>query len=390
MKKILSVVFAFVLVLAMSVPAFAVSAPDVIDDFTPVDAFAANTVVDDNTFSPVTEFDISNRTFSAEQISNLKEWVNSDSNVLFYIYHRPSDTYTLFFIIAPTSSNFTYTIVEKTLYVFCSENSSVFSHVQYTGSGGNGFSVIRPPNPVVSHFSTSFSFVSGTYFENAENPLSPEIAKLLDYNSFTIKDKYGIFDGWKSSLGSPPVQYDISVDYKYDNGVEAAPPVSGKYLVGDAYSFVSPVIDGYTPDISMVSGTVLDTFAPVTDYHVVYRETPCKLTINYLYEDGTQAAPSFVGHYGRGDGYNVLSPDLAGYLPKYPIIRGTVPTFGNADMVHNVVYRVDRSLITASDFGPLTSGLIKMVSAVFVSCCSVWVFFLSVKCVVELLLSMTR
>lgn len=372
MKKMFSVFIAVVLVFAMSVPAFAVSALDESGNFTSIDTFIADTV-----------FSLSGVKFTAEQIEYLSDWVNSDNSVL-YCYKK-GKSYILTFLNVSLSSSFTYSggmLLNSDFYDVLGVDT-----LSFVVRGVSHF----PSSQVVSYeVGGSAFFASGSYFANSSVILGDDIKAIISNDKFTIEDDYGIFDGWISSYDPPPMRYEISIDYAYSDGTQAALPVSGKYFVGDTFNISSPVIDGYTPDIPTVSGTVLDDFSPVTDYHVVYRETPCKLTVNYSHEDGAQAAPPFIGHFEKGERYNISSPYLAGYLPNYPVISGTVSTSNSPDLVFDVVYRVDRSVIVSGDFEPLTKGLLETVSIVFMVCCSLYAFVLSIKCVVELLRSMTR
>ena len=62
-----------------------------------------------------------------------------------------------------------------------------------------------------------------------------------------------------------------------------------------------------------------------------------ELTINYLYEDGSNAASAYTGSYNNGATYEVDSPDAnkAGYVPEIETVSGTMPT---DDLTINVVY----------------------------------------------------
>lgn len=48
------------------------------------------------------------------------------------------------------------------------------------------------------------------------------------------------------------------------------------------------------------------------------------LTVNYVYEDGTTAAPSSVQNYLQGENYSVSSPAIAGYRPSSTTVAGTM------------------------------------------------------------------
>ena len=50
--------------------------------------------------------------------------------------------------------------------------------------------------------------------------------------------------------------YILTISYVYEDGTAAAEAYTATLNYGDAYSVTSPVIDGYTPDMDIVSGTM--------------------------------------------------------------------------------------------------------------------------------------
>lgn len=57
---------------------------------------------------------------------------------------------------------------------------------------------------------------------------------------------------------NPVVPSTLRITYRYTNGQEAAPPVEMQLNPGDPYDVVSPGIDGYTPSLLRVTGTMPD------------------------------------------------------------------------------------------------------------------------------------
>ncbi|MCQ2520377.1 MAG: InlB B-repeat-containing protein [Lachnospiraceae bacterium] len=116
-------------------------------------------------------------------------------------------------------------------------------------------------------------------------------------------DKKYEFDGWYSDAGcteksssnftvSEAVTYygqykvvetkkNVTVNYKYEDGSKAAESVSGKYFTGEEYSFTSPSIEGYLPDLAAPKGTMADENVTIT---VTY--TPIDTVISYSVKDG--------------------------------------------------------------------------------------------------------
>ena len=74
----------------------------------------------------------------------------------------------------------------------------------------------------------------------------------------------------------------------------------------------------------------------VIDIYYLYGLKKYTLTINYEYEDGTEAADSYVDDEKNvGDSYNVASPDISGYTPDEAFVSGTMPA---DDVTVTVVY----------------------------------------------------
>ncbi|MBE5804317.1 MAG: hypothetical protein E7316_07380, partial [Clostridiales bacterium] len=121
-----------------------------------------------------------------------------------------------------------------------------------------------------------------------------------------------------------PVKYRVTVRYWYDqvDGKPAADTFTKQYASGDRYNVVSPKIPGYTVDISKVKGVVED--ADVV-YDVIYTANEHKLTIQYIYQDGTPAAPDYTDSLVFGDEYSVDSPEIEGYRPNKAVVNGKMP-----------------------------------------------------------------
>ena len=65
--------------------------------------------------------------------------------------------------------------------------------------------------------------------------------------------------------------------------------------------------------------------------------TPAKhtLTIQYQYEDGSQAAEPAIRSLAAGDSYEVVSPVLSDYTADKPTVSGTMP---DSDLTITVIY----------------------------------------------------
>ncbi len=67
------------------------------------------------------------------------------------------------------------------------------------------------------------------------------------------------------------------------------------------------------------------------------------LTVNYVYEDGTEAAPAYVAPYAEGEAYSVASPEITGYNPDTALVEGTM---GAEDVTVTVTYIQDITVPT--------------------------------------------
>lgn len=64
--------------------------------------------------------------------------------------------------------------------------------------------------------------------------------------------------------------------------------------------------------------------------------TEQKVTVKYLYEDGTEAAPEYSETHKTGDNFEISSPEIENYTPDFEKITGTV---ANEDLTYVVHYK---------------------------------------------------
>ena len=60
-----------------------------------------------------------------------------------------------------------------------------------------------------------------------------------------------------------------------------------------------------------------------------------KLTIEYIFMDGSEASPKHEETLKEGDKYHVKSPEIEGYKPSQEVVNGTMP---DRDVVITVIY----------------------------------------------------
>lgn len=129
------------------------------------------------------------------------------------------------------------------------------------------------------------------------------------------------------------VFYPLTVKYQYQDGSQAAGDVVQQYPAGFVYEVPSPRITGYQPDKPTVAGTM--PAEAVTEV-VTYAVQSYYLTVDYRYEDGTQAADSHREQVPFGVQYSVSSPVITGYTPSLETVSGIMP---GEDVTATVTYR---------------------------------------------------
>jgi len=143
-----------------------------------------------------------------------------------------------------------------------------------------------------------------------------------------------------------PVTHKVNISYVYaDDGSQAHEPYTSDVAEGDNFEIPSPTIEGFTPDIVKVSGTMGDDDLT---YIVKYSKTPDipvdpdpethTITIHYIYEDGNPAAEDYKQDFYEGDEFEVVSPKIDGHTPDQDVVKDTV---GNEDREYFVRYVSD-------------------------------------------------
>ena len=68
----------------------------------------------------------------------------------------------------------------------------------------------------------------------------------------------------------------------------------------------------------------------IEEYQTIYR-----LTIYYIYLDGSTAAPTYTEQLDAGTAYSVPSPEIPGYTPTMELVEGVMPA---RDVEYTVIY----------------------------------------------------
>jgi hypothetical protein len=136
--------------------------------------------------------------------------------------------------------------------------------------------------------------------------------------------------------------YTLTINYKYANGSTAAASHTESLDYGASYNVTSPAITGYTPDLAVVSGT-MGTENVTVD--VTYTINSYTLTVNYLYADGTTAAPTHTENLDYGASYSITSPAITGYTPDMAVVTGTM---GTENVTVDVTYNINSYTLTVN------------------------------------------
>lgn len=131
---------------------------------------------------------------------------------------------------------------------------------------------------------------------------------------------------WKYAVGGEKVTGDYSAEYAYN-----AP-----------YSVQSPDLYGWDADMSRVEGRMPDEDLVVD---VVYRQLIYKLTIYYIFEDGTTAHKEYEAKLTAGEKFAVESPEIEGYKPNLWMISGEMPA---RDLNYTVIYMAQNTPVDLS------------------------------------------
>ncbi len=137
-----------------------------------------------------------------------------------------------------------------------------------------------------------------------------------------------------------PKDCTLTIKYQYADGSEAFPSYTETVKYNGNYSVESPTLLGYEPNIPVVSGVMNSDGLEII---VTYLRGNPILTIDYLYPDGSQAAPSAKSAVKTGQSYNIMSPLVPGYTPDKPVISGIMR---DEDIHITVTYNKTKYLLT--------------------------------------------
>ena len=354
-KRVIAVLCALVCILGVSVPAFAAvtyttfSKAQTASGLLLPAAFG-DTVHLDEAGNLLVSVSFDTSTSSQKEAAKeawaeiMKDWKGNSDYYFFYSFGKASSS---------SVACFTLYAFPKSSFSHISNKTDVrnYYHAYFTAgfrfqfdlrnsallfSGFNGhFSEGSTQGICLYPSSTKIYFFKSIADLDLQHNFPPTVASLSDVNSVIVTDDI---------LVSPePQTYTLTVNYRYENGSQAAQPFTRSLTAGSSYEITSPIIEGHTADRPIVSGTMPEEDLTVT---VTYTAVPppepqtYNLTVNYRYENGSQAAQSVTRSLTAGSSYEITSPTIKGYTADRTIVSGIMP---ERDLTVHVLYRKDSS-----------------------------------------------
>ncbi|MBR0514889.1 MAG: MucBP domain-containing protein, partial [Clostridia bacterium] len=186
--------------------------------------------------------------------------------------------------------------------------------------------------------------ITGTQTEAGESDNIPSDAVIRNAAGEDVTESYLITYVNGTLTVTAPVQYRLTVRYWMDRigGGEAAETFTALYHAGTEYNVTSPLMAGYNVSIERASGIITED----TTLDVVYTVNAYVLTINYVYANGTEAAPTYRVTLPFNAEYAVDSPAIGGYLRSLNRVNGRMPA---QNVTYNVTYLLDGVIIDDYD-----------------------------------------
>lgn len=135
----------------------------------------------------------------------------------------------------------------------------------------------------------------------------------------------------------------ITINYLKEDGSVIATQYNQTIDYNSSYSVNSPTVKGYTPDKSVISGTVEKSDVVIT---VTYIAKKFKVTINYYYKGTTTvASPQKVfNSVAFGSTFTLASPEIEGYKPNIAVVSFVLNE--ESDKIINVYYEIQSYKLT--------------------------------------------
>ncbi len=296
-------------------------------------------------FSDDYELAASSTASAADVYQVYKNAINDSSKVVLFSFYNLGGSRLTVAVLDAATLKVSYKTISGTSYIqFASSDCSylTFIHSNHntvqTGLHNSGL---------------NFLFGSSIFIAQGSVPFADSVRIINDISHFEILSETDFGAG---------ASHTLTVNYFYSENTPAVDPVVQSLSAGTQYSIPSPEIEGYTPNIPLVAGTMPDEDLTVNVY---YSRKFYPLTVKYQYADGTQALDDVVYQYPAGFNYQVPTPELAGYMPDKEEIAGEMPgeaieeivTYSAIPYILTVAYRfTDGSVAAESHQEQLTVG----------------------------------
>ena len=125
-----------------------------------------------------------------------------------------------------------------------------------------------------------------------------------------------------------------------DEDFGTLPDYTKRVTVGGKYTFAPYTVVGYTPDKTLIEGTMTKNGAKETVTYTKDEPEPTPiathvLTITYTGPEGFTAPPTYTAELEEGEEYMVISPEVTGFTPDKANVSGAM---GTADVAETVTY----------------------------------------------------
>ncbi len=121
------------------------------------------------------------------------------------------------------------------------------------------------------------------------------------------------------------IAFTLEISYESKTGTDIADTYTASVGWGEDFSVDSPSVSGYTAETARVTGKMSLGGLNKAVAYKAYRT----LRIDYVYENGSQAAESYTDtNVEIGSSYSVNAPDVSGYYPSIEKIEGTMTDAG--------------------------------------------------------------
>jgi len=158
-----------------------------------------------------------------------------------------------------------------------------------------------------------------------------------------IETKSGTINPEGEATASTPVAQNYTLTINYWLGGTTLMTTTTQVLAYNTnYNVASPAVDGYTVDLATVNGVLTQD----TTVNVYYTAIPYTLTLRYVYQDGTLAAPTRTQVLTVGANYDVVSPAIDGFTPNRARVTGTMPA---RNVIVTVIYIPNDTTIVIED-----------------------------------------